>query len=427
MLALEEIPQAARERLGQIGAADLVIGLLFPGSQQALESGIRRARESVASLYTPTRAVVIHPASVASSAGPAVVVDDETLRTLPFPLPSADPSVNWSDSIRTSCDTVFAVASNLGARAVAVVVSDPDQVTPQWIYRLIRPVLELDFDLVTPCYFHARFEGLLNSAIIAPLTRALYGRRIEHPLGPDFGFSARLARHISERTPPNERPSIASFTLEAIAGGFEFSQANLGVRRYPAVDWQNQSSVLVQVLDPVFREAARRAASWQRVRGSQPVPVLGDPRGTPEVVPTESVSVSKEAVSTEPSIDTRQMLESFELACRNLQEVWSSILPPGSLLELNKLARAPLEKFHLPDALWARIVYDFAVAYHLRILNSDHLLRAMTPLFLAWVASYALEPASNEAGERLERLAVAFEQAKPYAVSRWRWPDRFIP
>ena len=27
----------------------------------------------------------------------------------------------------------------------------------------------------------------------------------------------------------------------------------------------------------------------------------------------------------------------------------------------------------------------------------------------------------------LERLAVAYESAKPYLVSRWRWPDRFNP
>jgi hypothetical protein len=36
-----------------------------------------------------------------------------------------------------------------------------------------------------------------------------------------------------------------------------------------------------------------------------------------------------------------------------------------------------------------------------------------------------LEPAAVEA--RVERLCRAFEIAKPYLISRWRWPDRFNP
>jgi len=82
----------------------------------------------------------------------------------------------------------------------------------------------------------------------------------------------------------------------------------------------------------------------------------------------------------------------------------------------------------MPDELWARIIYDFALGYHLRAITQDHLVRAMTPLYLAWVASYALQPEGAAAAEaRLEHLAVAYEMAKPYFLSRWRWPDRFNP
>jgi hypothetical protein len=54
----------------------------------------------------------------------------------------------------------------------------------------------------------------------------------------------------------------------------------------------------------------------------------------------------------------------------------------------------------------------------------------MTPLYLGWLASYALEmqnAAADAAEQRLERLCQAFEAARPYLVSRWRWPDRFNP
>jgi len=414
--AIAEFPQPARDRLEQIGAADLVIALLAPAEPEPLEAVIARARESVAGLRAPVRTVVIHPGASPSDS-PANAHDDDSLRTLPLPVPSTQSAADPAQAMRAACDTAFAVATNLGARAVAVIVSGVDAVTSQWIYQLARPVLELDFDLVTPCYTHARFEGLLNSAIVAPLTQALYGRGIQHPLGPDFGVSGRLARHFVESpSAPRDPRSLASLAAEAIARGFEISQANVGVRHYPPADWLNQSSVLAPVLDPVFREIEHRAAFWQRIRGSQPVPVLGDP-------PLSS------AAPPDPP-DTRQMLESFGLACRNLQEVWRVVLPPGALLELTKLSRQPPAAFQMPDRLWARVIYDFALGHRLRLLNADHLLRAMTPLYLAWVASYALETAGfndDAASARLDQLARAFEEAKPYAVSRWRWPDRFNP
>ena len=77
-----------------------------------------------------------------------------------------------------------------------------------------------------------------------------------------------------------------------------------------------------------------------------------------------------------------------------------------------------------------RIVYDFALAHRQRAINREHLLRAMTPLYLAWVASHALEIRDTSAASfqnSLERLALAYEKQKPYLLSRWRWPDRFNP
>jgi hypothetical protein len=84
----------------------------------------------------------------------------------------------------------------------------------------------------------------------------------------------------------------------------------------------------------------------------------------------------------------------------------------------------------MPDELWVRIVYDFALAHRLRTMNRGHLMGALTPLYLGWVASYAQEVATLSpfaAEQRFEQLARSYEEGKPYLVSRWRWPDRFNP
>jgi hypothetical protein len=313
---------------------------------------------------------------------------------------------------------VFAAGEKLGARACGVIASNLDTLTSNCIYWLIQPILQLDFDLVAPCYAHRTFEGLLNSSIISPLMRALYGKRIRNPMGPDFGFSGRLLHRylgtVAGVRAGRIRP-LTWFTTEAICGGFEVCQAHVGMRAHPPTDWMNLSSVLAQILDPVFLDVQQNAAFWQRARGSQSVPTFG-----------ESVAVPEET----GAVDVRHLIESFQLGCRNLQEVWGVILPPKTILELSRLARLPADRFRMPDELWVRIIYDFALGHHLRTISRDHLLRAMTPLYLAWVASYALEveAAGAAAAEpRLEQLSVAYETGKPYFLSRWRWPDRFNP
>ena len=189
----------------------------------------------------------------------------------------------------------------------------------------------------------------------------------------------------------------------------------VAARIYPPTDWTNISSILAQVLSPIFLDMDRYAACWQRTRNSVPVPAIGDP-----------VPVSQDT----GGVDISRLVESFQLANRDLQEIWGLVLPPSTLVALRKISRMPVEQFRMPDDLWVRIVFDFALGHHLRIINRDHLLKSMTPLYLAWVASYAqsLAPAGEATLEQtLERLSVAYESGKPYLVSRWRWPDRFNP
>jgi hypothetical protein len=132
----------------------------------------------------------------------------------------------------------------------------------------------------------------------------------------------------------------------------------------------------------------------------------------------------------ESSVDVSRLIDSFQLGARNLQEVWGMILPPSTLVELRKLSRGGPAAFRMPDVTWAHVVYDFALAHRVRTISRDQMLRALTPIYLGWVASYSLEleNASPEAVEqRLEKLCVAYEETKAYFVSRWRWPDRFNP
>ena len=236
-------------------------------------------------------------------------------------------------------------------------------------------------------------------------------------MGPDLGVSQQLL----ERVLGAERPSntggvqpLASLASTALCNNLRVCEVQVGSRIYPSSNWENISSLLAQVLAPIFLDMERNAACWQRIRGSVPVPIVGDPPSSPDA----------------ENVDILQMVESFQLGNRELQEIWGLVLPPATLFELRKLLRLSVEQFHMPDELWVRIIYDFALAHRLRTISRDHLLKSIAPLYLGWVASYAKDLQAAEGAsleQRLERLSSAYESAKPYLVSRWRWPDRFSP
>ncbi len=413
-MEVDSIPQQTKEEGTHIDSADLVVGILADLDQD----GVLMLCDGLRTLPGSPRIVVLQrdPAGNAAAANS----QDTSLSLLPWSAVGPDPLGGPLQSISLACQSLFAVTEKMGARGCCLVASKMESTTPGWVCQLVHPLLDSDFDLVAPSYAPSMLQGLLNSGIVYPLTRCLYGKRIHNPLGPDMGISRRLARKIlgtnrNANIGSSQTHPLASLVPVAVCDNMEICQVHLGARHYPPTDWMNMSSIVGQVLGAVFLEMERSAACWQRTRGSVSVPSRG-----------ERLSLSHET----GTLDMNRMVETFQLGVRDLQEIWGLVLPPATLLELRKMSRLAPEQVNMPDELWARIVYDFALAHRLRTINRDHLLRSMTPLFLVWVVSYARELETAGAitvEQRIERLSLAYEAAKPYFISRWRWPDRFNP
>ena len=417
-MEVEPISQPVREKAEQVENADLVVGVLAELDQAGLASVCDSLRELPGS---PRVAILRDDRSAnPAPASPVSGGNGSSPFLLPWPLLHSETPGAPVVSMSNAFQSVFSASEKLGARACCVIASQLETATPQWYVRLAAPLLEENLDMVAPHYARRKFEGLLNSSIISPLLRCLYGKRIYNPMGPDLGISRRLFQKMLgmirvARAGENRAHPLASLAPAAFCENLQVCELHLGARVYPPTDWTNISSLVAQVLGPIFLDMERNAACWQRTRASVPVPTIGEP-----------LSVSQDT----GTVDITRLVESFQLGMRDLPEIWGLVLPPSTLFELRKLSRLSLEQFRMPDELWVRIVYDFALAHRLRTINRDHLLRAMTPLYLAWVASYARDmesagPAAME--QRLERLSVAYESGKSYLVSRWRWPDRFNP
>ncbi|MGB8475662.1 MAG: hypothetical protein WCE61_16400 [Candidatus Acidiferrum sp.] len=417
-MEVDSAPQDAVQSIDQIENADLVVGILADLGRDEVAEVCAALRAIPGS----PRIVVLqnHLSTEVTPANAETAVQDTSVTLAPWPLQKSNAPGAPLESVLTAYSSIFGIGEKLGVRGCCVIASKLEPAMHQWARRLTEPLLEPGFDFVAPCFSRRKFDGLLNNSIVYPLTRSLYGKQIQNPMGPDLGVSRRLFQQLLAAD-QNIKPSgdgmrlLASIAPLAQCGNFQVCQAHLGARIYPPPDWTHVSSLLAEILGPLFLTMERNAACWQKMRSSSPVKELNAPMAVPHTTGT---------------VDVGRMVNSFQQGARDLQEIWRLVLPPTTLLEINKLSRAAPEQFHIPDELWVRIIYDFALAHRQRTINRDHLLRSLTPLYLGWVASYASEYERAEGAvvdEQIERLSLAYETEKPYLVSRWRWPDRFNP
>jgi hypothetical protein len=426
MAELGTLQESKREGI-EIGQSDLLIAVPAPLGSEALSSTIAKLANACQLLSTPCHALLALPGEAATDEPANLSGMDSSdsavhaLRFVNYPQPTLDPNaIPWL-ATTAAYGAISALATKLGVRACTVLGTDlgfnRDSLTAEKLTLLLDPAVEGSFDLVMPLYTTQAFDDLVNKSILYPLARTLYGHRVHNPLGNEFQMSSKLLPLLSTSAANSTRQQGRLPWLATIAASrnFKICQVQLGTRRPSSADGIDLSDALAQLAGPLFLDMEDNAAFWQRVRGSHEVPTFGNSGTPPETTDT---------------VDVRRMLDAFQLGVRNLREVWALILPPVTLLELTKLSRLSPDEFHMEDSLWVRVVYDFALAHRLRNIHRTHLFGALTPLYLGWVASYAVE--INRTGiataqERVEQLARTYESEKPYLLSRWRWPDRFHP
>jgi hypothetical protein len=384
----------------QSPAGTALLALLPPLPQDQLESILSR----LTSFIAPEELVIAAQNGVDADAhAPLRIVEAPATR------------VAWT---LTAADFVNAaeLARKHDARAVLMLGPECASLSPSALGTMASTVIGGSADLALPHYELPPNTGLVNSAILYPLTRALFATRARFPVSLDLGLSQRMADRMAAAaqrfTAISQDDAMLWPVAEAVIAGFSLAEFDAGSRAIPQPPDPDIRNILATVAGSLFSDLEAKAAFWQRPRRLPPARVAPPP-------------ASK---SSESAPDVASMVDRFRLAYSNLQEIWSLVLPPHSLLGLKRLSLMDAADFRMPENLWARIVYDFLIAFRLRTINRGHLLGALIPLYLAWVAGHINITASGGDPERhIEAVAAAFDADKPYLVSRWRWPDRFNP
>jgi glucosylglycerate synthase len=404
MALTSALPADMRDALRTQERADIVVGI--PSFRNAATIGhvTGTAAEGLRRNFPNMRAVIVN-ADGGSEDGTR-----DRVRASADAMPIVTGQYQGRSGKGSAFRAIFEAVTLLGARACAVVDSDLRSITPEWIARLIGPIVRGEADYVTPLYARHKHDGTITNTIAYPLTRALYGARVRQPIGGEFGFGADLARIYLDE--PVWDTDVAKFgidifmTTTALARGVRVAQAFLGAKIHDPKDpGADLGPMFTQVVGTLLTLARKYVDVWRPVTGSREVPVIG----AIEPVEPEAVNAS-----------VRILVEKFRAGAAEQDQAWAEILSPGTR-DVVRTAAESGNASAIGGRLWAKAVYEIVAAAKTRE-DTESLARTLLPLYFGRVAALIGEVQGlDQAGaERVvEQQALAFEQTKPYLLERW--------
>lgn len=405
-------------QLINVGEVDILIGVPTHNNAKTIEPVIRAVQTGILKCFPRERVVIINADGGSQDGTPELVtgasIDDVwraskvyALRTLH----SISTRYAHTPEPGTALRTILAAADLLRARACVVVSPESTTMEADWLQRLVRPVYNDNFDLVSPIYQRQKFEGVLMRNLLYPMTRAIYGYRVREPYASEFALSGRLATDfLTTDVWKDEWGRIGAevcLTVAALTGKYRVCQTFVGTKEQPRRSPNDLVAAMRRTVAALFWSLDENFPLWSTITGSQEVPT------------TEAQSVlTKEAVR----VDRKRLREMFATGVAELEPVFRSILSASTLSELQRIAALEITDFTFPADMWARTVFEFAASYHKSVINRDHIIQALVPLYRGRTLAFLLEN-RDESGEDIEKsvesLCGEFERLKPYLLQVW--------
>jgi glycosyltransferase involved in cell wall biosynthesis len=403
--------EEARQRLGEIGRADLLVGIPSYNNAATITYVVQQAAQGMTQHFPNLKPVLMN-----SDGGSP----DHTMRVaLNTPVP-ADVEVlagqyQGLPGKGSAFRAIFEAAELLDVRACVVVDSDLRSITPDWIRRLADPIVSQGYDYVTPYYSRHKYDGTITNNIAFPMTRALYGLEVRQPIGGDFAFSGKLARTYAAKdvweTDVSRFGIDIWMTTTAINERFKVAQAYLGAKIHDAKDPATHLGPMFrQVVGSLFMLMKLYAENWQKVSRVDRAPILGEPlTAEPELVP----------------VTLSAMIDKFWAGFDQNRDLWQQVMASDNFVAVTELARLGEDAYGFPAELWSRIVLDFAVAYNFGVAGAapEDVVESMTGLYYgrtAGLVKTTWDMTTAQAEEVVQAQAKTFLRMKTYLLERWQ-------
>lgn len=310
---------------------------------------------------------------------------------------------------------LFEKVVELQAKAVVVVDADLKSITPEWIRHLGEPLFN-DFTYVAPLYVRHKYDGTITNGIAYPLSRALYGRRVRQPIGGDFGFCGELAKTYLESEIWDE--AVANFGIDiwmttlALAQGAQTCQSFMGRPKIhrPKDPAASLGPMFREVVGTIFAMMKHFDKFWLNVKYSKPTAIFGFGLGETEMPPKVDV-------------DTEKLFQRFHEGFDHYSDIWEKVLSQYVFQKLQEMKGMKERLFTFPTDLWARVLYDMAIAYRDEVCEHDQMMDALIPLYFGKTLAFVKKTKRMSillAEEAIEEDCVTFEMTKPYLIKRWQ-------
>jgi hypothetical protein len=407
-------------QLINVGEVDILVGLPTHNNAKTVGSIVQTIQSGLLRGFPRDRAVIINVDGGSRDGTPEIVTGVSILDARPASnlhalrtLHSVSTKYASTPACGTAIRNILAAAELLHAKACVVLSPESVNIQPEWISRLLGPVYRDGFDLVAPTYRRHKFEGILITNLVYPMTRALYGIRIREPYSAEFSFSARLGCQFLEQNNWNDGTDGAGvelrLTLAAITGKYRVSQSFLGEKIHIEHRAADLVPALRQTVGALFSALEADFPIWSVVAESQSLPTTG----------------ADHEVLLEPSlrINRKRLRDMFATGVAELESVFQAILSPATLAELQRIAHLEEEQFDYPAELWVKTAYEFAASFQKSVISRDHIIQALAPLFRGRAATFIKtnrNASSEEVEQNIEALCLEFERQKPYLLQIWK-------
>jgi glucosylglycerate synthase len=407
-------------QLISVGEVDLLVGISSPSPTNVIGPAVHAIEQSFRDYFVRQRVVIVNAASEDKSESGSNPSSSSTEKTSRPPgitglrtVQRVNANFSTPPTAGQALRTILAAADLLQARACAVVSPATSNLTPEWVANLLRPVYRETFDFAAPLYSRHKFQGLLARNLLYPMSRAVFGSPIRELYSDEWGFSGRLASLCLNQDVWNEeairaRPE-AWMAISAIGSDYRCCQTFLGDKAQPARGAASDIvEVLRQTVGTLFWCLEKQQSLWLDFDRTITVPTFG-----PE----------HELTTDATDLDRHRIFEMFRTGVTELEPILSSILDPETHAEIKQIVAVEEGKFRFKSDLWVRTLYDFAASYHHAVINRDHLVQALAPLYRGMTHSFLVEHADSSPAEieaANEMLCGEFELQKPYLRERWK-------
>lgn len=418
----------AQRQVKLIGSADLVMGLPSYKNAQTAAYVARVALEGLHQYYPDLRTVLINADAGLKSNTRRAVASQASNNGHHSPVVTGryDGLLGQGSAIAALLDAALA----LDAKAIIILDSQTESITPNWVAGLAHLILENKADLVLPRYRQwLPPDGMLSDLIVHPLFRALWGRNLRRPAALDFALSSQLAAALLDEDvwgtavatfglPPwlATYSTVHNWRIAQTALGEKYlnlpqnsplvqpnKRLNRGVARQFQARFQDVLSVLFSLINK-YRDY------WKDINDIRSLPTLTRFAAEADLRPI-------------PQQDMHWLLDQLALGWIEYRVLWRNILTADNLVQVESLAALPADQFYFPADLWARIIYDFAVVFNKGEADPVRIVASLFPLYQGRLAAFQQEIAGlGVVGceGTVAAQAVEFEEIRHYFDRRWQ-------